>query len=73
MVEGTVQQQDVIKFRSILYIIFFKHLPFVLICFGLSDPLRLAGLRLEEVFKLFDGLDALPDVEVSVLSVLDEL
>lgn len=40
---------------------------------GLSEPLRLAGLRLEEVFRLFEGLDALPEVEVSVLSVLEEL
>lgn len=50
-----------------------KHLPLVLTCFGLSDSLRFAGLKLEEVLRLFDGLDALPDVEVSVLSVLDEL
>lgn len=41
--------------------------------FGLSDPLRLAGLRLEEVLRLFEGLDALPEVLVSVLSVLVEL
>lgn len=40
---------------------------------GLSEPLRLAGLKLDDVFKLFDGLEALPDVLVSVLSVLDEL
>lgn len=33
----------------------------------------MAGLRLDDVFKLFDGLEALPDVLVSVLSVLEEL
>jgi len=33
----------------------------------------LAGLKLEEVFRLFEGLDALPEVEVSVFSVLEEL
>lgn len=42
-------------------------------CFGLSEPLRLAGLKLDEVLRLLEGLDALPDVLVSVLSVLDEL
>lgn len=42
--------------------------------FGLSESAaRLAGLRLDEVLTLFDGLDALPDVLLSVLSVLDEL
>lgn len=42
--------------------------------FGLSESaLRLAGLRLDDVLTLFDGLDALPDVLLSVLSVLDEL
>lgn len=35
--------------------------------------MRLAGLRLDEVFALFEGLDAEPDVLLSVLSVLDEL
>lgn len=40
--------------------------------FGLWEPLRLAGLRLDECFRLFDGLDALPDVLVSVFSVLVE-
>lgn len=40
---------------------------------GLSHSLRLAGLRLDDVLALFDGLDALPDVLLSVLSVLDEL
>lgn len=50
-----------------------EHLPLPLF-FGLSESaLRLAGLRLDEVFTLFDGLDALPDVLLSVLSVLDEL
>lgn len=50
-----------------------EDIPRILV-FGLSDPLRfLAGLRLEDVFRLFDGLDALPEVLVSVLSVLDEL
>lgn len=41
--------------------------------FGLSDSLRLAGLRLDEVLTLFDGLEAPPEVLLSVLSVLDEL
>lgn len=41
--------------------------------FGLSQSMRLAGLRLDVVFALFDGLDAEPDVLLSVLSVLDEL
>lgn len=50
------------------------NLPLALLgCFGLSDPLRLAGLRLDDVLRLFDGLEALPDVLVSVLSVLVEL
>lgn len=37
--------------------------------------MRLAGLRLDDVFALFDGLDADPPevVLLSVLSVLDEL
>lgn len=35
--------------------------------------MRLAGLRLDDVFALFDGLDADPDVLLSVLSVLEEL
>lgn len=47
-----------------------KPLAFI---FGLSHSMRLAGLRLDEVFALFDGLDADPDVWLSVLSVLDEL
>lgn len=49
------------------------YVPRALAFLGLSEPLRLAGLRLDEVFRLFEGLDALPEVEVSVLSVLDEL
>lgn len=49
-----------------------KFLPRFLI-FGLSESLRLAGLRLDDVLTLFDGLEALPDVLLSVLSVLDEL
>lgn len=53
-------------------LIYKSHIPRPLF-FGLSDPLRLAGLRLDDVFKLFDGLEALPDVLVSVLSVLEEL
>lgn len=35
--------------------------------------MRLAGLRLDDVFALFDGLEAEPEVLLSVLSVLDEL
>lgn len=46
--------------------------PLALI-FGLSQSMRLAGLRLDVVFALFEGLDAEPDVLLSVLSVLDEL
>lgn len=49
-----------------------KRLPLPLI-FGLSHSMRLAGLRLDEVLALFEGLDAEPDVLLSVLSVLDEL
>lgn len=41
---------------------------------GLSGPLfRLAGLRLDDVFRLFVGLEALFEVLVSVCSVLEEL
>lgn len=40
---------------------------------GLSESLRFAGLRLDDVFTLLDGLDTLPDVLLSVLSVLEEL
>lgn len=50
----------------------FPNIPRPLV-FGLSEPLRLAGLKLDDVFRLFDGLEALPDVLVSVLSVLEEL
>lgn len=50
----------------------FSILPLVLFL-GLSEPLRFAGLRLDDVFRLLDGLEALPDVLVSVLSVLEEL
>lgn len=40
-----------------------------------ANPLGfcLPGLKLGEVFILLDGLDELPDILVSVLSVLDEL
>ena len=50
-----------------------SYIPRAFVFFGLSEPLRLAGLKLEDVFRLFEGLDALPEVDVSVLSVLDEL
>lgn len=37
--------------------------------FVLSISMRFAGLRLEDVFALFEGLDALPDVLLSVVLV----
>ncbi|KNC25191.1 hypothetical protein FF38_08263 [Lucilia cuprina] len=52
---------------------FYANIPLGLVFLGLSEPLRLAGLKDDEVLQLFDGLEALPDVEVSVLSVLEEL
>lgn len=41
--------------------------------FGVPESLLFAGLKLDDVFILFDGLDELPDVLLSVFSVLDEI